>query len=85
MTSGEAGGHAFRLFRKWVSSEGDSIYAASEEGLARTHASMLQEHRWNAKNPARCSAGCAAETRGDLVMLGKVKKALQKSILKAAA
>ncbi len=44
--------------------------------LARVHASMLQEHRWNLKNPARCTPACARETRGQLVLLGKVRKAL---------
>ena len=47
--------------------------------LARIHASMLQEHRWNRMRPARCTPACARETKGALVLLGKVRKALERA------
>ena len=65
---------AYRLHEEWVSAA--DIRRGQGFDLARIHASMLQEHHWNKERPARCSAASARETRGKLILLGRVRKAL---------
>ena len=72
MTVNEAINHAYKLQTEWV---GKAPEGRSWD-LARVHASMLQESRWNRENPARCSPACARETKGKLILLGKIRKAL---------
>lgn len=78
MTLHEAYIKAAQLQTKWVGEVpvDARLRGAANYDLDRIHASMLQEHRWNREHPARCSKGCAAETFADLIMLGKVRKAL---------
>lgn len=71
MTVSQAIEHAYRLQAKWVGVHPGVCY-----DLNRIHASMLQEHRWNQERPARCTPECAKETKGELILLGKVRKAL---------
>lgn len=72
MTVSQAIKHAYRLQAEWVGkADSGTCY-----DLNRIHASMLQEHRWNQERPARCTPECAKETKGDLILLGKVRKAL---------
>ena len=63
---------AYRLQSVWVGKGS----AEKPFDLERIHASMLQEHRWNRERPARCTPACARETMGELILLGKVRKAL---------
>ena len=65
---------AYHLHEKWVSAA--DIRTGRGFDLDRIHASMLQEHRANLASPARCTPECARETRGELVLLGKVRRAL---------
>jgi hypothetical protein len=69
MTHTQAITESYRLYEKWVSFD-------KRVDLDRVHASMLQEHRFNLKNPARVSPANASETRADLIRLGKVRAAL---------
>ena len=63
---------AYRLQSVWVGAG----TAENPYDLGRVHRSMLQEHRWNRERPARCTPACARETKGALILLGKVRKAL---------
>jgi len=61
---------AYQLHAEWVG----PVHSGFD--LDRIHASMLQESRWNTFMPSRCTPESARETRGKLVLLGKVRKAL---------
>lgn len=65
---------AYRLHEEWVSAR--DVREGRGFDLDRIHASMLAEHRANLARPGRCTPACARETRGALVLLGKVRKAL---------
>jgi hypothetical protein len=74
MNTGKAISEAYRLHEKWVSMA--DIRNGKGYDLNRIHASMLSEHRANRKRPARCTPACAKETIGELILLGKIRKAL---------
>ncbi len=66
---------AKQLHEMWVG----PILPGESYNLERIHTSMLQEARWNRQRPTRCTPACARETRGHLILLGKVRKALEVS------
>jgi hypothetical protein len=69
MTTQKAITTAIALHHEWVSMHGSF-------NLDRIHASMLAELRANRQWPARCTPACARETRGKLILLGKIRKVL---------
>lgn len=71
MTRNQAITHAYNLMHEWVTCKESGF------NLDRIHASLLQEHRWNRRMPARVTVANARETRGKLILLGKVRKALE--------
>jgi hypothetical protein len=73
MDTGTAINHAYRLQSEWVGKP----LPGTCYNLDRVHASMLQESRWNRVLPGRVTAANARETRGALILLGKVRKALR--------
>ena len=75
MTDTEAIRAAYELHAIWVSE--NDIKSGKGFDLDRIHASMLSEHRANLQRPGRCTPASARETRGALVRLGKVRKALR--------
>jgi hypothetical protein len=86
MTWNEAHAHAQRLWTKWVSSNpAVSIlthgpyaeYVAYD--LDRIHASMLSEARWHRTGKSNATPGLIREVKGELILLGKVRKALAKA------
>lgn len=74
MTVTKAIAAAYALHTEWVSAR--EIREGLGYDLARIHASMLAEHRANLARPGRCTVECARETRGKLVLLGKIRKVL---------
>lgn len=70
MNANKAITESYRLYEKWVSFD-------KQVSIDRIHASILQEFRANRANPSRCTIGCAKETIGDLILLGKIRKAVQ--------
>jgi hypothetical protein len=75
MTWQEAVAIAYRLQAKWV---GKVEPPDVGYNLDRIHASMLQEARWHRTGKSSASAALISETKGDLILLGKVRKALAK-------
>lgn len=84
MTWNEAHTTANRLWTKWVSDKPhvsilthgpDAVCAAYD--LNRIHASMLHEHRFHRSGKSTATAGLMREVRGELVLLGKLRKILE--------
>jgi hypothetical protein len=71
MTAYEAIDHAYRLQAKWVGVRLGVCY-----DLERIRRSIRSEMEFNRQRPHRCTLGCKRETRGDAILLGKVRKAL---------
>jgi hypothetical protein len=65
----EAHSRAMFLYEKWVSFD-------KKLDLDRIHASMLQEARWHRTGKSGASAGLISETKGELILLGKIRKVL---------
>ena len=69
---------SYRLHEKWVSSI--QLYTDRTgrpcPDLERVHASMLHESRWHLNPACKASDGLKKETRGELILLGKIRKAL---------
>jgi hypothetical protein len=83
MTWNEANTAAQNLWLKWVSANpAQSILTHGPDtqhvsyDLDRIHASMLQEFRWHCTGRSSASAGLISETKGELILLGKIRKAL---------
>jgi hypothetical protein len=72
MTIHDAIRTAYQLHLEWIG----PIRPGTSYDLNRIHASMLQESRWNRLSPARVTRANATETRGKLILLGRVRKAL---------
>lgn len=78
---------AMNLWTKWVSAK---PYAGFDGYVIRTsipeeyefynldliHASMLKEARWHATGNSSASPALISEVKGELILLGKVRKAL---------
>jgi hypothetical protein len=64
--------HAYELHRVWVSAR--EVREGKGYDLARVHKSMLQEYRYQRTLSGRVAL--AREIHGELVLLGKVRKAL---------
>ena len=64
---------AYDLQHEWVSTKESGF------DLKRIHTSMLSEHRANRQYPKRCTPACARETKGKLILLGKIRKTLEKN------
>lgn len=79
MTWNIANSHAYRLWLKWVS---DRPHYSGLNGstisydLDRIRASMLQEARWHRTGKSNATPGLIREVKGELILLGKVRKAL---------
>ena len=69
LTWQEAIKEAHRLHEKWVSFD-------KKIDLDRSHASMLQEYRWQTSPAGRLKVSCGliAETRHELSILGKIRE-----------
>lgn len=71
LTWGEANHHARRLFIKWVSAN-----TAQGIDLDRIQASIRRELRGYKVVPGNSSAALKSETRGDAILLGKIRKVM---------
>lgn len=87
MTSNEAITHAYRLWKKWVSARpavgvngylihSHETYKAFD--LDYIHNCMLREYRWI--RSGKVTPGLIREVKGELVLLGKIRKALTEGI-----
>jgi hypothetical protein len=96
MTWTEANTKAYELWARWVSNRpavgingyirqtmDHNEYQAYD--LDRIHASMLQEARWHATGRSAASPALISEVKGELITLGKVRKALQDSAIAKAS
>jgi hypothetical protein len=72
MTAQQAITHAYRLHEVWIGV--NDIRQGRGYDLNRIRASMLQDYRYRRGKPQ--FAGVAREIRGQLSLLGKVRKAL---------
>ena len=63
---------AYWLMERWIGTT--EIRAGKGYDLDRIHASMLHEYRYQRTRADR--KGVTSEIRGELVMLGKIRKAL---------
>ena len=83
MTRNEADIKAQMLWEKWVSDKpavsilthGPNAEHVSFD-LDRIHASMLREARWHRTGKSNATSSLISEVRGELILLGKVRKAL---------
>jgi len=80
---------ATKLWYKWVSSRpavGIDGYLQQSRDMAdyklydldRIHSSMLQEYRYIRQGTSRATPGLISEVKGELILLGKIRKALAK-------
>lgn len=84
MTWTEANTHAYELWVRWVSSKPHQGHhnGFTEQAdyqaynLDRIHASMLQEARWHATGKSKASPTLISEVKGELILLGKIRKVL---------
>ena len=83
MTWIEASNKAQMLWTKWVSDKpasGILTHGLNAPFVAydldRIHASMLQEARWHRTGKSSATPALISEVRGELILLGKVRKAL---------
>ena len=87
MTWTEANSHARRLWQKWVSGrpayglhgylgETDSPLEYRFYDVAKIHECMLQEARWHRTGKSGATPALISEVKGELILLGKVRKAL---------
>ena len=84
MNRNEANTAAQKLWTKWVSDKpavsilthGPFAEHVSFD-LDRIHASMLQESRFHRTGKSKASAGLISEVKGELILLGKIRKALE--------
>ena len=78
---------AHKLWVKWVSARpaiGRDGYLRSSDDMAEyrfydiptIHDSMLREYRWIRTGKAKVTPGLVREVRGELILLGKVRRAL---------
>jgi hypothetical protein len=71
MTQSEASRKAWELHLKWV-----GTCNSTDFNLGRIHASMLHEVRWHRTGKSSATLSLIAETKGELILLGKIRKAL---------
>ena len=84
MTWNEANTAAQRLWTKWVSDKphvsilthGPNAEHVSYD-LDRIHDSMLREARFHRTGKSTATPGLISEVRGELILIGKVRKALR--------
>lgn len=84
MTWNEANTKARILWTKWVSDKpASSILTDGPNAppvaydLERIHDSMLREARFHRTGKSKVSAGLISEVKGELILLGKIRKALE--------
>ncbi len=87
MTHNQASTRAAELWRKWVSARpavGFNGYLQESREMAdyrfydlpTIHRSMLQEFRYIRTGKSRATPALITEVRGELIILGKIRKAL---------
>lgn len=69
MTKSEAAAKAIVLWQKWVTS-------GSHFNLDRLHDVILRESRFHATGKSYASLSLIAETKGELIALGKIRRVL---------